>query len=314
MFLVKGMIKYVKVLVSFLLIGILIYNVEWGKLIGNLESASTLSIIITLTIFTLQFPISTFKWQKSLIIHNLEYPFGFLQKVLCIAFFFNNFLPSSIGGDAYRAIKTMPKEGFRSRAVSAILLERIIGLFALVLLGFVGAIAITNDEHIAIVRFYILFCLAGGAAIIALMIILQLHILSGILSRISRIKKLEILTHNIKLVRRSPRMLLSILIVSLLFQLLAIVAIGVLFNTLGSDGGYAKYALIGAIAGIAGIIPISINGIGVVEGAFVVTAVQLGMDFSQSLIVAFMLRMLLLPLSLICGLVYLVDSHRSGAD
>ena len=308
------MLKYIKVSVSFLLIGILIYNVEWGKLIGNLESVSTLSIVIALTIFTLQFPISTFKWQKSLLVHNLEYPFGFLQKVLCISFFFNNFLPSSIGGDAYRAIKTMPKEGFRSRAVSAILLERIIGLFALLLLGFFGAIAITIDEQIAIVRFYVLFCLVVGAAFSGLMIIIRLRIFSGLLNRINRIKKLELLTHNIKLVRRSPRTLVDIFMVSLLFQSLAIIAIGVLFNTLGSDGDYAKYALIGAVVGLAGIIPISINGLGIVEGSFAVAAAQLGMDFNQALIVAFMLRILVLPLSLICGLVYLVDSHCSGAD
>jgi len=308
------MLNYIKVSASLLLIGILIYNVEWGKLIGHLESVSILSIVIALTIYALQFPISTFKWQKSLLIHNIEYPLGFLQKVLCISFFFNNFLPSSIGGDVYRAIKTMPKEGFRSRAVSAILLERIIGLFALLLLGLFGAIAITIDEHIAIVRFYVLFCLVTGAAFSVFMIILRLGIFSGLLKRINRIKKLEILTHNIKLIRRSPRTLVGIFIISLLFQLLAIAAIGVLFNALGSDGDYARYALLGAVIGLAAIIPISINGIGVVEGSFAVAAVQLGMNFNHAVIVAFIMRILVLALSLICGLVYLVDSHSRGAD
>ncbi len=305
------MLKYVKIAVSLLLIGILLYNVEWVKLVGHLESLSTVSIIIALTIFTLQFPISTHKWQMSLLIHHLDYRFGFLQKVLCIGFFFNNFLPTSIGGDAYRVIKTMPKEGFRSRAVSAILLERIIGLFALLLLGFVGAVVILKDEQISIVQFYVLSCLAGGVALVAFLMIFRLRIFSGLLDRINRIEKLEILTHNFNLVRSSPRTLVKIFVVSLIFQLLAIAAIGVLFNALGADGDYARYALIGAVVGLAGIIPISINGIGVVEGAFVVVAAQLGMDFNQSVIVAFMLRILVFPLSLICGLVYLVDSHRS---
>lgn len=305
------MMKYVKITVSLLLIGALLYHVEWVELIGKLESVSSMSIAIAFAIFMLQFPISTLKWQKSLLIHHLDYPFGFLQKVLCIGFFFNNFFPTSIGGDAYRAIKTMPEEGFKSRAVSAILLERLIGIFALLLLGFIGAIVILKDKHIDVVQYYLLICLAATVVLVMLLLILRTGIFSGLFNRINKIKKLEALSHNFNLVRSRPGALGSILVVSLVFQSLAIAAIGVLFDEFGVDGDYAKYAFIAAVVGLAGILPISINGLGVTEGAFAVTATQLGMDFSQAVIVAFMLRILVLPLSLICGIVYLVDSNNS---
>ena len=302
--------NYLKITVSLLLIGALIYNVEWEAVLSNMKTMSMVSIIIAFSIFTVQFPISAYKWQKSLRFHGLEYSFGFLQKVLCIGFFFNNFLPTSIGGDAYRVIKTVPKEGFKSRAVSAILVERIIGLCALLLLGLIGGIVTLGNESIPVVSYFVFVCLAGVFAFILLLLLLKLGLFSGLLVRLKRIEKLEMLTHNLGLIYRNPGALVNIFIISLLFQALAIVAISVLFEALGSDGGYAKYAIIAAIVGLAGMLPISINGIGVTEGAFAVTATQLGMDFDQAVIVAFMLRILVVPLSLGCGLVYLVDGRR----
>jgi uncharacterized membrane protein YbhN (UPF0104 family) len=98
---------------------------------------------------------------------------------------------------------------------------------------------------------------------------------------------------------------------SLLFQVLAVIAISVLFDSLGSDVGYPKYAVMAAIVGLASILPISINGIGVIEGAFVLSATQLGIGYNEAIIAAFMLRILMLPLSMICGFVYLWDTQRN---
>ena len=133
---------------------------------------------------------------------------------------------------------------------------------------------------------------------------------SNLLERIKKIKKLEILTHNLGHIWRSPALLINISMVSLLFQVLAIIAIGVLFDALGGDGSYAIYAVMAAIVGLASVLPISINGIGVIEGAFVFSATQLGIGYNEAIIAAFMLRILVMPLSLICGFVYLWDTHR----
>ena len=305
--------SYLKVAVSLILISLLIYNIEWGALADNMKTVSATSILIAFTILIVQFPISAYKWQKALRIHGLAYTFGFLQKILCIGFFFNNFLPTSIGGDAYRAVKTMPKEGYKSCAVSAILVERIIGLVALLFLGLVGGVITLQSEEIPIVVYFVTIGLAGTFAFLVLLFILKLGYLAGFLARLKRIKKLEILTHNLGLIYRNPKGLANIFTISLFFQLLAIVAIGVLFDALGSEGDYARYAIIAAIVGLAGLLPISINGIGVTEGAFAVAAIQLGMDYNQAVIVAFMLRILVVPLSLVCGMVYLVDSRKPGA-
>lgn len=297
--------------VSLILIGLLIYNVEWASFVKHFKTLSVWSVVIVLAVFVVQFPISAMKWKKSLEIHQLDYSFWFLQKIICIGFFFNNFLPTSIGGDAYRVVRTMPEEGFKSRAVSAVLLERIIGFAALLFLGYLGGWLALLEEQNELVLSYLLICTIGGAIVICLLILFWLGAFSTLLERIRSIKKLEILKHNLGHIWRSPGLLINILIVSLLFQVLAIIAISVLFDALGSDAGYAKYALMAAVVGLASILPISINGIGVVEGAFVFSATQLGIDYNEALIAAFMMRILVIPLSLTCGLVYLWDMRRN---
>jgi uncharacterized protein (TIRG00374 family) len=307
----KGtMLKYVKITVSLLLIGLLLYNVEWNLVLDNLKAMHGWAVALAFVILTIQFPISTIKWRQSLEVHELNYPFWFLQKVLCIGFFFNNFLPTSIGGDAYRVIRTMPGDGYRSRAVSAVLVERIIGLAALLFLGFLGGVAVMGGERTDIAVYYVSICSAGGVVLLFLYLLFKTQYVAGMLTRISRLKMVDILIHNVNLIKKSPGLLCNIIFVSLIFQVLAILAISVLFEALGADGGYAKYALISAIVGVAGVIPISINGIGVIEGAFAVSAIQLGMDYNQAVIVAFTLRILVVPLSLLCGLIYLLDTRK----
>ena len=302
--------NYIKMAVSLILIRLLIYNVEWESFLNHFKTLSVWPVVIVLAIFTVQFPISAMKWKTSLEIHQLYYSFGFLQKIICIGFFFNNFLPTNIGGDAYRVVKTMPEEGFKSRAVSAVLLERIIGFAALLFLGFIGGGLTLLEEQNELVLSYLLICTIGGVAVICLLILFWLGVFSTLLERIRNIKQLEMLTHNLGHIWKSPGLLFNIFMISLLFQALAIIAISVLFDDLGSDAGYAKYALMAAIVGFIGVLPISINGIGVIEGAFVFSATQLGIGYNEAIIAAFMLRILVIPFSLICGFVYLWDTHR----
>ena len=304
---------FIKAVISICMIAWLLSNVDWNLLLENLKIMDPLAILVVFTIFSLQFPISTWKWRLSLALHQLHYEFGFLLKVISIGFFFNNFLPTSIGGDAYRVLKTVPDEGYKSRAVSAVLLDRIIGFAVLVFLGFLGGVIFLTHERNPLVETYVWLCLLGGGFTLGLLLLLKLGFLKGYIQKLKNVKKLDILVHNLAHIWRNPGLIIRIIGVSIFFQMLSIFAIGLLFNSMGSGGSYEQYAVIAAVVGLASVIPLSINGIGIIEGAFAVSAVQLGLGYNEAIIVAFMLRILVLPLSLICGLVYLLDgSGRTG--
>ena len=298
-----------KLVLSISLIVLLFYNIDWSHVLNNFNALSGWPVAVTLFVFIIQFPISAWKWKVSLRMHRLDFSFIYLQKILCIGFFFNNFLPSSVGGDAYRIIKTIPRDGYKSRAVSAVLVERIIGLASLVFFGFLGGVIILLNESIFFVKSYVMMSVTGGATGLIFYILVKAGVFNIFFARLKEIEKLKILFHNVGHIWRNPNMVYKIILISFLFQILAIIAISVLFDALGVEGGYEKYAFISAVVGLAVVLPLSINGIGIMEGALAVTAVQLGMGYNDAIIVAFTLRILVLPLSLICGIIYLIDSH-----
>ncbi|MGH8311044.1 MAG: lysylphosphatidylglycerol synthase transmembrane domain-containing protein, partial [Steroidobacteraceae bacterium] len=229
-----------------------------------------------------------------------------LLKSICIGFFFNHFLPSAIGGDAYRVMKTLPNDGFASRALSAVVIERVVGFAALMLIAFVSALGLaTYSPHARLV-----LMLAGiGVALVALMawaIHRGWH--ESFIERLAHMKTVAAVEHNLNHLRKGGRRWIRLVAISLLFQAVAIGIIYGLFWSLGESVAYSTCAVIAAAAGFATVVPISINGLGVVEGAFVGSAVALGVPYEPALVVALLLRLLLLPYALAFGVLYALQS------
>lgn len=250
-----------------------------------------------------QFFTSAWKWRHAMRLHGLNANLWPLVRIYATGLFFNNFLPSTIGGDAYRAISTLPTEGARSRAVSAVIVERVVGFAVLLSLGCLGALFHFEDAPIA--RLFLAVSLLGAVALIALLLILRAPMFHRLADRWRTSKFVQALTQNAAVLRNGGSRWLVLLGSSLVFQVIAVAIIYVLFRSLNVDVSLSACALIAAIAGFASIIPISINGIGVVEGSFAGTAVALGVDYEVALAVALLIRVLVLPISILFGLWYI---------
>jgi uncharacterized membrane protein YbhN (UPF0104 family) len=238
----KSTLRALRVLVAAALVGALIYAVDWRAIPGYVAGLDWHWAVLAVFALGSHFLISPWKWQWALRIHGLEFELPYLVRANGIGFFFNNFLPSAIGGDAYRIMSTWPAEGFRSRAISAVVIERVAGLLTLIAIGNVGAVLLFKE--------------------------------------------------------------IPLVAISVLFQAVALLYIYALFQSLGSPVPLAACALIAAVSGLASILPISINGIGVVEGSFAGAAVALGADYEVALLVAVLIRLIVLPISLIFGAIY----------
>ena len=97
---------------------------------------------------------------------------------------------------------------------------------------------------------------------------------------------------------------IPLIAISLLFQAQAILITFELFQAVDANVTLAQAALIAAAAGIAAIIPFSINGLGIVEATFAGTAVAVGVGYEAGLLVALLIRVLVIPLTLLAGLLY----------
>lgn len=304
-----------KAIVSISLIAFLLSNVGWGEIMTNVANLSPTLVALGFLIVLVQFPISSAKWQRALRQHEVHFGFWYLQKVGCIAYFLNNFLPSGIGGDAYRVFKTLPTEGRKSRGLSATLLDRIVGLSCLLVLGYIGAALLWRSRDIELLNLLVpIATVCIGISVPLFYVGLKIGLIKK-LDALPKIgAKLGPLTDNLRLIARPGMNLWIFVSLCLLFQVSAVVLLQVLFQAASYPVSLAHCAVIAAVGGIAIVLPISIAGIGVYEGALVGAAVAVGLDAEPAIVASITLRLLTVPASVICGMVFLFSSAKPRAE
>jgi uncharacterized protein (TIRG00374 family) len=226
-------------------------------------------------------PIAAFRWW--LLLRGLQFSssFSWAFNTTFISLFFHTFLPGAHGGDlvrlamAYRAIGNN-----LNRLTFSVVVDRISGLFALLLLGLATLPALPGNfasrlEWIAVVVFVIG---AGGVAFILA--------LGGVLTRtVARLPApvgptlahvLAELIEALKAYLAQPGLLIGAVVISVVQYSLVLVALFVLGNAMGFGGlSISGYVIAGAWSLVANSLPITPGGIGVGEAAFAHTAAML---------------------------------------
>jgi glycosyltransferase 2 family protein len=284
------------------LILVLVRLVDWQSAVQHFYALEWSIAVFALAGLCLQFVTSAWKWRHAMRIHGLTFDLWPLTRIYATGLFFNYFLPSTIGGDAYRAISTLPSDGVRSRAVSAVLIERVVGFAALLALGCAGALA--EFERSSLARAFLAVAAIAAVVGCAVLAFLWARPFEPLSPRWRSSKVAQALGQNVTLLRTAGSKWFTLIGSSLVFQVIAIAIIYLLFRSLDTEVSWSACALIAALAGLASVVPISINGIGVVEGAFAGTAVALGVDYEPALAVALLIRVLVLPISIVFGLWY----------
>jgi hypothetical protein len=85
--------------------------------------------------------VSVRRWRLLIRAQGGEAPFAGLVRAYFVGIFFNNLLPSTIGGDTVRVIHTARSGVGRAKALAVIFVDRFLGLLALLLFAIVGALA-----------------------------------------------------------------------------------------------------------------------------------------------------------------------------
>jgi uncharacterized membrane protein YbhN (UPF0104 family) len=303
-----------KIIVACVLLAALAWGVDWREMPAYLARLDWVLGGLAVLAVVIEMPVNAWKWWWALRLHDLAFSWVYLFRTSCFGFFFNNFLPSGIGGDVYRIVRTAGREGERSRAVSAVLVERIVGLGAMLCNGLIGAVLLMETYELA--RWYVHVAALGAIALIVFAALLYFGMLDGVKRRLMRIHFLEPVWENLRRIGRPRVEWLPLIAMSFLFQLLAAACLYLSFAGVGATISVPAALLITAAAGIASVLPISISGIGVVEGSIAGTAVALGVDYDGAVLAAIIVRLVTLPVSAACGLLYLTESdsrHASGS-
>ena len=303
----------VKILVSTVLIAILFSRIDAARLWATARSASPAWLLAALVIYFGMILASGWRWGLLLNAQRIHLPFAALTSSFMVATFFNNFLPSNIGGDVVRVTDTAAAAGSKTLAATVVLIDRAIGLLGLILVAAIGATAgprlIEKGPGIGAASlwagFAVAFVLAAAAVFVptALPRILRpLRVVhpEWIDQRLGRLGR------ALERFRRAPGSLAGCFAGAVLVQMMLVGFYVAIARSMQIPIGLAELAFIVPVSFIIQMAPVSVNGFGVREATFAFYFDRLGLPLESALLLSFVGAALIMLVSLAGGATYLL--------
>jgi uncharacterized protein (TIRG00374 family) len=210
------------------------------------------------------------RWQILLTASDIAIPFFTLVRLHYLGFFFNTFMPGGAGGDVVKAVYLTRHCSRKAEAATIVVVDRVIGLIGLLALA--GAVVIAQPEMrtavaVPIAAFSLAFTV--GFALFFSPGFRRLIRYQAILSRLPRADLLARIDAALYGLRRKTRSLAAALALTVVLQLLEVVAVSFAGQSLGlTEARFSHYLAFVPIGFVVNALPISFGGVGLMEGAF----------------------------------------------
>ena len=262
--------------------------------------------------------LSAVRWRLLLRAQGAAVSLSFLSRSLLVGTFFNNFLPSTVGGDLMRARDTAEYAGSKTGALTVVLVERasgilVLGFFALAapLIGTLGAGRTATSAQLATIGL-----LAGFAASVLLLRPRPLAALRRNLHRrivpaaghraVRVLGKADRLLLTLEALARAPGTLRTTFLLALLLQANVILHFWCVGQAIDLGVEPGAFLFIVPVATVLLLLPVSINGIGAREAVFAFLLGKYGIPLTQALAFSWIAYGTVLLQGVLGGLLYLL--------
>jgi uncharacterized membrane protein YbhN (UPF0104 family) len=291
-----------KVLVTAALLVVLLTRVDLASVGATLGTLSPLAIVAALVLTLAAVAVSAWRWRRVLAYLGEDVPFVPLFGDTLVGTTYNLLLPTSVGGDVARGIRSARRVADREHAWASVLFERVMGLLSLVLVSSVGLLYGLTQTLVPILVAAILMALVLGTGLAIAPAPLRLAARVSAWGAKGLGHFLERLAGAFAGPLARPGARLETFGWSLAYQFVALtilIPIGWAWDT--PDLVRAVYLGV-PIALVASTLPISLGGHGLRESLFVVVLGPFGLSAER----AFALSLVWLAANLFVGLVGLV--------
>ena len=306
-----------KLTVSIGLLLLLFSRIDVTRLWATARLASIPWLCVAMLIFTVNVFIATWRWHLLLDAQRVRVAIRSLAASYLIANFFNNFLPSNIGGDVMRISDSARLAGSKTVATTVVLVDRVLGLMALVLVAALGATAV-GRIHPAAAPIWPVWLWAGllaGAAASApafyapdgfgrLLRPLTVFHPEWVGARI------DTLTETLARFRDQPGALAACFGGAVVVQVTMVVFYFSVADALHVDVAFSDLAVIVPISFVVQMLPVSLNGFGVREATFSFYFTRIGQPIEAALLVSLVAQALVMLFSLTGAAVYVSRSRH----
>ena len=307
-----------KVVISILLFGWLFQRVSWDQVRLTLSHARLEWLVAAFALLVASNVLGSYQWNRLLRVVSIELPFWKVVAYYHVGLFWNNFLPANVGGDLARIADASRAGSTRATAFSTVLLDRMIGTVALGSLAVITTLPAIDHFHLAAVYAGVLgfFLLASAMLWVALHPAAMTWIANTLVSvGLARLRPaLEDLRLRMAAFRDQKVLLAQLMVVALAVQVMRIVVHVLVARALGLHIPLTYFFLFVPLLAVIVSLPISLNGIGVREGAGIVLFGLVGLDRESAFLLQFTTYLVAVAVSLIGGLVFLARIPRRRAD
>lgn len=286
----RTLLLLAKVAISGGLLALLLSRADVPALADRFRQMDARWVLAALAAYAAMILVSAWRWQVLLRVQATHVRPWTLTESLLVATFFNNFLPSNIGGDVVRVADTAPYAGSKTLATTVVLIDRALGLVALFLVAAVGA-ALAAHRGLMLpwaVWLWLPPVLALAALIAALRAPHMVARLGAPLERIGgewATERLRRLTSALERFGQDPMPLVWTTVGALGVQGLMVLFYLCTAWSLAIPLPAVLASFVVPVSLAAQMVPVSINGFGVREAvfAFLFTRLKLGLNPALSL-------------------------------
>jgi uncharacterized membrane protein YbhN (UPF0104 family) len=295
-----------KLAVSVALLALLFSRIDAASLWASARRASLAWLVAALGIYFINVLASVWRWRTLLDAQDVDLPWRTLLGSFLVATFFNNFLPSNIGGDVMRISDTAKPAGSKTLATTVVLTDRVIGLIGLVLVAAMGAtMAASTAGHVSS-PIWPSWLWAGflGAMMVAAPAVLSPSGVGRLLQPLTVFHpewvggRIGSLTLALSRFRERPGAILRCFAGAVFVQATVVVFYVAVAHALHVPVAPWDLAVIVPLSFVVQMLPVSVNGFGVREATFSFYFTRVGLSIESALLVSLVAAVLGMIISL----------------
>ncbi len=307
---------WLRVVASAVMLAFLVPRIDLTSLLPDGEPATTVKwLALGLLVTFGGFVLSAWRWQRVLVVFEERVGMPSLFSHYLAGQFVGNFLPSTIGGDVLRISRLAPSVRSPATSFASVVLERLSGWVILPVLTLLGLLA-----HPGLFELGIAPRLALGLALATLATLALVLVAAGSRNLGGRFESSESWTRFIGAVhtgvanlRSHPRGAAGVVVAAAIYQGTMVLTVFVATRAVGLDVGPTAVLAFAPAVLIAQVLPFSLNGLGLREGAFVLFLTPLGVSTTQAVTVGLLVYGMTLAVSLLGAPAFAIGSRAQQA-
>lgn len=299
-----------KIALSAGLIYWILHGADLRTIWHTMANADRTILAVAFMSYFIGYYITASRWGWLLRAQGIIAPILYLCKSFMVAMFFNNFLPSTVGGDAVRMFDSWRLGNSKTDAVTVIFVDRFIGLLSLLTFASIGVL-LTPQVSSLVPGLWIWVVLACCGAFFAAFLIFYppprfIEVLASKRVTIpNKVKGLaDRITNAVSLFRGRHDVLIPALTLSFILQANVVFHYFLVAMALGLNIPLMAFFAIVPLAILLMMVPISINGIGVRESVFTFFLAAYGVGQSHAVAFAWLIYGMILLQGVLGGLVF----------